>query len=495
MEQSEIASPEGVPPAAVPSPGKLDEVRALLAGNPVIGLGDSDDGRWRMRTDERRVLLFRHTHDTMDVDRVFRIHPVTAVLLALLHGKRYREAVDSAAAAFEKPVEEIEDRYERELVHWLGHDVLRVQAPDVEVEPIDPAGFVMPAAGVDLERWWLYRPLSMLLKLTDACQRTCRYCSVDLDRTREPVSTERWMRVVEEAIDAGIVSISYLGGDPLLHRGIYDLIRYATGRGIQPFISTKVLISNGTAAKLVEAGLQKIQISIDSHVDPVADFLLDSRGAGSQLLASIENCIRAGMQVRTNSVITPYNVLLFPDLVKRLQDLGVYRMGTSSCGFSLFANEIDSLLLREDEGQWLEDEVRTLRESGLPASFSYTSQQRRRESFPQRAWCTAGAWNVIVDPNGNVVLCDDLPSQDPFVIGNVLESPLLQVWESEAANRIRKPARQLFEGSACFDCEIFEECSNHPRICFRDSYQAYGRVFGPPPYCPKAPEPPVRLMH
>ena len=495
MEQSDFASPVGVPQPDLVSISKIDEVRALLADNPVIGLGDSDEGRWRMRADDRRVLLFRHTHDTMDVDRVFRIHPVTAVLFALLHGNRYRDAVDRAAAAFEKPVEEIEQRYEHELVHWLGHEVLEVKAPGAEVQPIDAAAFAMPAATVDTERWWLYRPLSILLKLTDACQRTCRYCSVDLNRSREPVSTDRWLRVVEDAIDSGVVAISYLGGDPLLHRGLEDLIRYAVGRGIQPFISTKCFVSNETAAKLVDAGLKKIQISIDSDVEPVAAFLLDSRGAARQLITSIENCIRAGLKVRTNSVITPHNVLLFPDLVKRLQELGVYRMGTSACGYSLFAAEIDSLLLREDEGQWLEKEVQTLRESGAPASFSYSSQRRRRENFSQRAWCTAGAWNVIVDPNGNVVLCDDLPSQEPFVVGNILEAPLLDVWNSEAANRLRKPERQMFEGTACFECELFEQCSHHPRICFRDSYQAYGRVFGPPPYCPKAPEPPVRLMH
>jgi len=111
------------------------------------------------------------------------------------------------------------------------------------------------------------------------------------------------------------------------------------------------------------------------------------------------------------------------------------------------------------------------------------------------AWCTAGVWNAIVNPDGNVFLCDDLPNQEPFIVGNVFQSPLLEVWESEAANRIRKPERELFEKTACSDCDIFDQCSQSPRICFRDSYQAYGRVFGPPPNCPKAPEPPVRLMH
>jgi len=153
------------------------------------------------------------------------------------------------------------------------------------------------------------------------------------------------------------------------------------------------------------------------------------------------------------------------------------------------------MLLREDEGEWLEEEVRTLRQKGLPASFSFSSLNARRENFSHRAWCTAGAWNVIVNTDGNAVFCDDLPNQEPFIAGNVFQSPLLEVWESEAANRIRRPERRLFEETACFGCEIFDQCSESPRICFRDSYQAYGRVFGPPPNCPKAPEPPVRLMH
>lgn len=499
MSQSDVALPAALS-TGQPSDSDFrkvtqEEVRALLADDPVLALAESNSTSWRMRTDERRVILYRFVNDRLDVDRVMRIHPVTAVLLALLHGRRYRDAVERAASAFAQPVEAIEQRYAREIAHWLEHEAIEVKAPDTAVPPLDPAAFVMPASTVDLDRWWLYRPLSMQLKLTDACQRTCRYCSVDLNRDRETVPTERWLRVLEEAIDHGVVALSYMGGDPLLHRGLYDLVRYAVGRGVHPFLSTKCFVSEETAGKLLEAGLKKIQISIDSHVEPVADYLLDSRGAGRQLMASIETCIRAGLEVRTNSVITPYNVLLFPDLVKRLQDLGVSSMGTSACGYSLFAERIDDLLLREEEGAWLEKQIDELRRHGTPASFSFGSRRSRRDSWTQRAYCTAGVWSTIVNSDGNVVLCDDLPDREPFVIGNVFEAPLLEVWESEAANRLRKPERQFFEGTVCCDCPVFEECNHYPRICFRDSYQAYGRVFGPPPYCPRAPEPPVRLMH
>jgi radical SAM protein with 4Fe4S-binding SPASM domain len=488
---SETASAAPVHSQSLP----IEEVRALLAGNPVLGLGDSAEGVWRMRPDVRRIILYRISHDTSEIERMIRIHPITAVMLALLHGSRYRDAVERAAAAFEQPVDAIERRYEHELSHWMGHEAVEAKPDGAVVAPLDPASLAMPAQSVDLERWWLYRPLSMHLKLTDACQRTCRYCSVELDRSRDNIATERWLRLVEEGIDNGVVTISYLGGDPLLHRGLYELIRYAVGRGIQPFISTKCFVSEETAGKLVDAGLRRIQISIDSHVDPVADYLLDSRGAGKQLLASVENCIRAGMRVRTNSVITPYNVLLFPELVARLEQLGVYKMGTSACGYSLFADEIDSLLLREDEGTWLQDQVQAMRERGVPVSFSFVGHRFRRENFEKRAWCTAGVWNAIVNSDGALSFCDDLPNREPFAVGNVFETPLLDLWESEAANRLRVPERQLYEGTVCSDCELFERCSRHPRICFRDSYQAYGRVFGPPPQCPRAPEPPVRLGH
>jgi len=472
-----------------------DALTALLAENPVLGFSETKEAAWRLRRDERRVVLYKHDLDSLAAAECYRLHPVEAVLLALLHGQRLEDIVVRAAGLFQRTVEEMRTWYAGAIEKWVGRGAMEIAKTGTELTPLDPKQYAMPAADVDVGRWWLYRPLDLTIKITDACQRQCRYCSVERRKDHPTPSTETWLRVINEALDHDVISISLVGGDPILHHGIRDLIRAITSRGVQPFISTKVFLSRANAEALREAGLEKIQISLESDVDGIEDYLVDSPGAGKQLLATIENCIAAGLRVRTNSVITPYNALLFPDLVRRLHDLGVSPMGTSQCGYSLFVDNIDDLLLRETEGQWLEREIHRVRATGIDARFSYFTDSARRENFEGRAFCTAGVWGIIVNSDGSAVLCDDLPSNESFVVGNVFETPMLEVWNSEAANRFRTPTREMFDGTACSDCETFERCTRRPRICFRDAYFAYGRAFAPPPYCPKAPEPGVRISH
>jgi len=478
-----------------PEPHESSAVRRILQTNPILALNDSKDVAWRFRRDDRRILLYEWSKDTFAVGKIYRLHPAAAIVLALLQGRRYEDAVRRAAQLFERSVEEMDQWYERQLAHWMHHDVF-VEVQDGEaVMPIDLTELAMPADSVDMEQWWLYRPINAVLKLTDACQRTCRYCSVHIDRSRPALTTEQWLHVVDDAITSGIISVTFVGGDPLLHKGLPELIRFTVNRGIPPFVSTKIFVTEPMAASLVEAGLQRIQISIDSDVEHVGDYLLGCPGATPQLFASIRNCVNAGLEVRTNSVITPYNVLGFPTLARRLRDLGVSRMGTSACGYSLFVEEIDSLLLRPPEARWLQEQVALLRQEGIPASFSYAGAAERREGFDKRAFCSAGSWALIIHADGAVTLCDDLPAMEPFVVGNVVETSMMEIWNGKAVQVFRQPGRELFEGTPCFDCNSFAQCTVDPRICFRDAYHAYRRVWSPPPSCPRADDAPIRISY
>lgn len=472
-----------------------DDGTAVLAANPILGLTDTDAVVWRMRPDEKRVLLYKLDKDTMNVVEIHKLHPSAAIVLALLQGRPYREGRDRAAVLFRKSAEELDAWYARQLATWFHRGAFEVKQPGQRVEPLDPATLAIPAEGADVKRWWLYRPINVTIKVTDSCQRDCRYCSVERRKDHPSFSTETWLRVLEDAVDSGVVSVTLVGGDPLLHHGLPDMIRYLTGRGVHPFISTKVFISEAKAEELRAAGLERIQISIDSEVEAIEDFMVASSGAAPQLFASLANCQRAGLRVGTNSVITPYNVLLFPTLVRRLHALGVTTMRTSQCGYSIFAENIEPFLLREQEARWLENEVRQLQREGIGTRFSYATVADRRERFRSRAFCTAGAWAMIINSNGSVVLCDDLPGKEPFVVGNVLDAKLLDIWNGEAANAFRRPERAWFDGTACGDCPDFAACSDFPRICFRDAYYAYGRAFAPPPYCPQAPPPAVRISY
>ena len=81
-----------------PNQSGFPESSAFLADNPILGLTDSDGVMWRMRPDEKRVLLYKLDRDTMTVVEIHKLHPAAAIVLALLQGHPYREGRDRAAA-------------------------------------------------------------------------------------------------------------------------------------------------------------------------------------------------------------------------------------------------------------------------------------------------------------------------------------------------------------------------------------------------------------
>ncbi len=112
------------------------------------------------------------------------------------------------------------------------------------------------------------------ISVTDRCNLRCVYCmpaeGIKLISHDQILSFEEIVEVVKEAVTMGISKVRITGGEPLVRKGIIQLIEMI-GR-IQE-ISDLSLTTNGTlldnfAADLAKAGLHRINISLDT-VDPI----------------------------------------------------------------------------------------------------------------------------------------------------------------------------------------------------------------------------------
>lgn len=110
-----------------------------------------------------------------------------------------------------------------------------------------------------------YAPFFTQLVVIRRCNLSCTYCN-EFDSSSEPVPLEVLKQRADKLKELGSFSICLTGGEPMLHNGLYDLIRYC--RYELKFFNTS-MITNGyyltpeTIQKLNEAGLQDMQISID----------------------------------------------------------------------------------------------------------------------------------------------------------------------------------------------------------------------------------------
>ena len=167
------------------------------------------------------------------------------------------------------------------------------------------------------------RPLrSLRLSVTDRCNFRCRYCMPEEDYVWLPrssiLSFEEMERVVRAFAACGVSALRLTGGEPLLRRGLPDLVRRLAGVS---GVTDLALTTNGSlleeqAAELRAAGLQRVTVSLDT-LRPERAEAFARTGLHGRVLAGIRAAARAGLvPLKLNVVVVRgFNDDELPDLI------------------------------------------------------------------------------------------------------------------------------------------------------------------------------------
>lgn len=455
---------------------------------------------WILRPDEKRALIIQVSRDIGEARKHGKLDPQRAIVLALFDGDRtVGEVYTEASSLFESPPEAVRDSLL--LSFFNSHpDAFQLSDGDKGHRVYDPADFIVPAGEIDLTTNRLYRPMGMLLHIADSCVRDCIYCNTQRRPTgpTEALSTGQILDVIDRAAELGVITISVAGGDPFVRKDIPEIMERILQRGIFSGISTKAYVSEKTARRLREVGVESMQVSIDAPTKEMADFLAGSVGFFEEAIQSIKNLRSAGIRVRTNCIMTSFNVRMGPQLIDLLASLDVYRISLSPYARSLHNGALgDSLFVNYRDGKWLEEEVLKsieryphiqIKSFAYPVDYRSLRPKDRERSFPERSSCSAGKSGFVVLEDGTMILCEECPIIDELIVGNVKEDSLVDLWNSPRISEITHPPREKYKGTACYDCPDFDECHDGRGRCWRESLKAYGKLYAPSPMCPRAPK-------
>ncbi len=146
------------------------------------------------------------------------------------------------------------------------------------------------------------------LSVTDRCNLRCRYCmpadGVPPLPHGEILTYEELLLVARTAVTLGIEKIRVTGGEPLLRKEILGFLsRLAAIPGLRQLVlTTNGLLLEKMAAALKSAGVQRLNISIDS-LDPRNFGRITRGGDLTQVLAGIDAAERAGFPIKLNMVV------------------------------------------------------------------------------------------------------------------------------------------------------------------------------------------------
>ena len=147
------------------------------------------------------------------------------------------------------------------------------------------------------------------ISVTDLCNFRCVYCmpeeGVQKLRHEEILSVEEIEEIAAAAAGLGVRKIRLTGGEPLVRKGIMDIVnRVARIPGIgEVTLTTNGSLLEANAKALKEAGLTRVNISVDAF-DPDTYRDVTRGGEISDVLAGIEAAIDAGLTpIKLNAVL------------------------------------------------------------------------------------------------------------------------------------------------------------------------------------------------
>ena len=287
------------------------------------------------------------------------------------------------------------------------------------------------------------RPFFVQYSLLNACNAKCVYCNCP-EREDPRASLEMHRHALSEFARLGAVRIKFLGGEPLLHHDLPELVSIARGHGMRTAIVTNGFLVPQRMDLMKQ--FDEIVISIDGSER--AHDAQRGHGTWKKVMAAIDACANAGLDFFLSAVVTRDTVAEVDWLIATARRYGV------SVNFQI--PQFNPEMYGPGAKQWMPepDDIRKLigkiiqaKESGAPVLFSSRSYgrtlqwedfSRERDVRPGEASpCTAGKYFLQMEPNGDIYPC------------------VLQIGTFQPKNAFRdgvEPAWRHASAHSCFDC-------------------------------------------
>lgn len=158
-------------------------------------------------------------------------------------------------------------------------------------------------------------PVSGTFELSPVCNFSCRMCYVRKTKQevrnspRRLMSLDEWLKIAKEAREAGMLYLLLTGGEPFLWPDFWELYEKLAQMGFLISINTNgSLIDEAAVERLKKIPPKRINITLYGAGDTTYEALCRVKGMFAKVDSAIAALQEAGIPVKLNCSLTPYNV-------------------------------------------------------------------------------------------------------------------------------------------------------------------------------------------
>jgi len=302
----------------------------------------------------------------------------------------------------------------------------------------------------------LSAPYRMDLAITYRCNLSCAHCYNARERNYPELPTNDWKNILDQLWQIGIPHVVFTGGEPTHRDDLPDLIRYADQLGMVTGINTNGtrLGDQGFLDSLVKAGLDHVQITLESHAPTIHDAMVQRQGSWQKTIAGIQNVVDSKLYMMTNTTLLSNNAKQLSDTLDFLAQLKVPTIGLNALIYSGKGKVVQTGLREEELPPLLELAIQktNLNHQRLiwytPTQYCHFDPMMLDLGIKG---CTAAYYNMCIEPDGNVIPCQSYYQ----AVGNILTDKWKAIWEHPLCIEIRERNNISEE---CRLCDFLQEC-------------------------------------
>jgi radical SAM protein with 4Fe4S-binding SPASM domain len=349
-----------------------------------------------------------------------------------------------------------------------------------------------------------YAPLMVVWNFTYRCNLRCRHCYQNAGPLRsdslaaQELTLEEKLAVVDQIAGSHIPTVSFSGGEPLIHPDFWPVAERARDCGLYLSINSNgTLITEEVARRLEEAGIAYAGISLDAPSSEEHDAFRGVPGAYQRTIQGIRNLAATKVATVLSFTITRRNYRSLPEIFRLAEQLGmdkvmVYNFVPTGRGREMIEDDMTPEMREEA----LEEMYRYAAAGGslcttAPQLGRVCKQHQRSDLIPLAhtgpgrvhdlevladliGGCGVGRAYCALQPDGRVTPCVYMPD---VTIGHVRDQSLLRVWqESPLLGSLAD--RTNLQGH-CGGCEFREVCGG----CRARAHAYFGDFRAPDPGC------------
>jgi len=295
------------------------------------------------------------------------------------------------------------------------------------------------------------------IELTSRCNERCLHCYIPHKSKIFDIDPQLYYSVLDQCREMGVLSLTFSGGEPMLHPNFIDFLREAKDYDFSiSILSNLTLLNDEIIAEMKANRLSSVQVSLYSMKGDIHDSITQSPGSFIKTRDAILRLIENDIPLQINCPTMKQNKNCYVDVTKWAGEHSV-RAVTDYILMARYdhtTDNLDSRLSLEEVGNIIKNIMESnpdYKERLVEADFA----EVEKRDISDEILCGVCISSICMVANGNIYPC---AGWQGYVCGNVAEQSLREIWENSPKVQYLRGLRKK-DMPECMDCADRHFCA------------------------------------